>query len=416
MNASPAASRTYKRGLVAACGLGMAVSWNISNIAALPGALAREYGVALASIALLTSCMLFAEVFTTLPVGRLIDRIGPWRVGVLSLLVVLAANAGLAASGEFATALALRFVVGAGVSAGFIAGSAYVSLLGGSALTQGVYGSVSTVAAGIALVVVPALRSALGWRAPFLTAAVVSGLAICVLAGAPRVVGGELRDRLPLRKLMLDSRIVRFGAVQAAGFGLGIVVSAWTVTILQRRGGVPAQQAGVAAGLIFVAGIVGRPLGGFVLRRYPVWSRSLFVCGMFCGAIGTMLLCIAKPPPVPFVGGALVGIATGLPFGAVMSCLAREFPEAVGSAFAVVSLYTTVAVVVLTPIVGASFSAGGSGVIGFALVAVLWILAAFAIPSREFLVRSWGEPRGVMSKGFGAAQESIGRQRVKERS
>jgi hypothetical protein len=99
-----------------------------------------------------------------------------------------------------------------------------------------------------------------------------------------------------------------------------------------------------------------------------------------------------------------------------MYCLAREFPEAVGSAFAVVSLYTTVAVVVLTPIVGASFSAGGSGVIGFALVAVLWILAAFAIPSREFLVRSWGEPRGVMSKGFGAAQESIGRQRVKERS
>jgi MFS family permease len=394
-------SPTYRRGLVAACALGMAVSWNISNIAALPGALAREYGVPLAAIALLTSVMFFAELFTTLPVGRLIDRIGPWRIGVLSLLLVLVANAGLAAAGEFTMALALRFVVGAGVSAGFIAGSAYVSRLGGSAFTQGVYGSVSTVAAGIGLIVVPALRAALGWRAPFVTATIVAGLSMCVLAGAPRVVGGDLHGRLPLKALMRDSRILRFGAVQAAGFGLGIVVSAWTVTILQRRGGVSVQQAGVAAGLIFVTGIFGRPLGGFALRHYPVWSRTLLVCGMFCGGIGTILLCIAKPFPVPFVGGALVGIATGLPFGATMSCLAREFPQGVGSAFAAVSLYTTMAVVVLTPVVGATFSGGRSGVIGFALAAVLWTLAAFAIPSREFLSRS---PMGITIAELGSPE------------
>jgi len=377
---------------VAACALGMAVSWNISNIAALPGAVAHEYGVPLAAIALLTSVMFFAELFTTLPVGRLIDRIGPWRIGVISLLLVLVANAGLAVAGGFAMAVALRFVVGAGVSAGFIAGSAYVSQLGGSAFTQGVYGSVSTVAAGIALIVVPTLRGALGWRGPFVTATIVAGISICVLAGAPRSWGGDWRGRLPLRRLMLDKRILRFGAVQAAGFGLGIVVSAWAVTILERRGDVPVQQAGVAAGLIFVTGIFGRPLGGFALRRYPTRARTVFVCGMFCGAVGTVLLCVAKPLPVPFVGGALVGIATGLPFGATMSCLAREFPHGVGSAFAAVSLYTTMAVVVLTPVVGASFSGGGSGVIGFALVAILWTLAAFAIPSREFLTRPTGSP------------------------
>jgi predicted MFS family arabinose efflux permease len=178
------------------------------------------------------------------------------------------------------------------------------------------------------------------------------------------------------------------------------------VTILERRGGVPVQQAGVAAGLIFVAGILGRPLGGFTMRRYPAWSRALFVCGMFCGAIGTLLLCIAKPSPVPFVGGALVGIATGLPFGATMSCLAREFPRAVGSAFAAVSLYTTVAVVALTPIVGASFSGGRSGVTGFALVAILWLLAAFAIPSREFLVRNWPSATGGRANGIETANKA----------
>ena len=193
------------------------------------------------------------------------------------------------------------------------------------------------------------------------------------------------------------------------------MVSAWTVTILERRGGVPVQQAGFAAGLIFIVGILGRPLGGFTLRHYPDRSRALFISGMFCGAIGTVLLSIAKPLPLPFVGGALVGLATGLPFGATMSCLAREFPRAVGSAFAAVSLYTTVAVVVLTPIVGASFSGGGSGVTGFALVAILWILAALAIPSREFLARSPAEGTSGLANGFGIAQESSGRQCINKR-
>jgi hypothetical protein len=89
-----------------------------------------------------------------------------------------------------------------------------------------------------------------------------------------------------------------------------------------------------------------------------------------------------------------------------MSCLAREFPRAVGSAFAAVSLYTTVAVVALTPIVGASFSGGRSGVTGFALVAILWLLAAFAIPSREFLVRNWPSATGGRANGIETANKA----------
>jgi hypothetical protein len=79
-----------------------------------------------------------------------------------------------------------------------------------------------------------------------------------------------------------------------------------------------------------------------------------------------------------------------------MASLAREFPHAVGSAFAAVNIYAIGSVVVLTPLVGLTFSHGSSGVVGFTVVAVLWVLAAFAIPRRELLI---GAPRAAGEVG-----------------
>jgi nitrate/nitrite transporter NarK len=249
---------------------------------------------------------------------------------------------------------------------------------------------------GIALIVIPLLKNALAWRAPFATAAVVCAIALPLLAAGPKARSVATLRRPPLRTLILDRRILRFGAVQSAAFGLGVVLSAWTVTILERRGGLHAAQAGVVDGLIFMIGIVGRPLGGFTLRRHPAHARALFAVGMLCGAIGTMMISIAQPLALAACGGCLVGLATGLPFGATMASLAREFPHAVGSAFAAVNIYSIGSVVVLTPLVGLTFSNGSSGVVGFAFVAVLWVLAAFAIPRRELLI---GAPRAAGEVG-----------------
>jgi MFS family permease len=374
----------------------MASGWNLTNVGALPSALARHYGVALASIGLLTSVMFAAEIASTLPVGRLVDRRGAWQVGIGALAILIAANAVLTTLSQFGAAVAARSIVGAGAGAAFLTGSAYVHRLGGSALTQGLYGSVSMLSGGIALIVIPLVENALAWRAPFATAAVVCALALALLAAAPKARSVVTLQRPPLRTLMLDRRILRFGAVQSAAFGLGVVLSAWTVTILERRGGIHAAQAGFVDGLIFMIGIVGRPIGGLTLRRYPAHARALFALGMLCGAIGTMMIFIAQPLALAACGGCLVGLATGLPFGATMASLAREFPHAVGSAFAAVNIYAIGSVVVLTPLVGLTFSDGSSGVVGFTVVAVLWVLAAFAIPRRELLI---GAPRAAGELG-----------------
>jgi MFS family permease len=383
---SVASDRAYVRGVVAACGLGMGVTWNVTNVGAVAQPLAAHYAVSLGAIALLTSTMFFAELASTFPAGRLVDRFGPKLIGVACLALTAAANGGLLLATDFTVAMVLRFVLGVAVGGGFLAGTAYIDRVGGSALTQGIYSSVSMAGSGIGLALIPSLEEALGWRAPYLSAIAVCVVAALALGAGPATAGHVRRGGARLRALMTDSRILRYAVVQSAAFGLGIVISAWVVTILERRGDVSGEAAGLIGALIFLVGIAGRPIGGWCVKRRPDLSRSLFAAGMLCGAAGTTLLCVAAPPVAAVAGGVLVGIATGLPFGATMTALGRAFPQAFGSAFGAVNTYAIGTIVIGTPLVGLTFSLPGAGLIGFAVMAVLWALAALAVPDREALV------------------------------
>jgi hypothetical protein len=92
--------------------------------------------------------MFAAEIASTLPVGRLVDRRGAWRVGIGALAILIAVNGVLTTLSQFGAAVAARSIVGAGAGAAFLTGSAYVHRLGGSALIQGLYGSVSMLSGG----------------------------------------------------------------------------------------------------------------------------------------------------------------------------------------------------------------------------------------------------------------------------
>ncbi|HEY4621571.1 MAG TPA: MFS transporter, partial [Gaiellaceae bacterium] len=162
---------TAWRGIVAGIAVGGCLTWNISNVGAVADPLANTYGVSVAAVGLLTTSLFVTHLLAQLPAGRGADRFGARTVALAAIAAAVAGNALLVADDVFSLALLGRAVVGLGSGAGFIAGLDLVRAGGGGRVLQGFYGGATMAGGGLALMIVPPLTDATGWRAPYWTAA-----------------------------------------------------------------------------------------------------------------------------------------------------------------------------------------------------------------------------------------------------
>lgn len=370
---------------------GFGLSWNLTNTGAIAPVLAHHYDVGLVVVGLLTSIAFFAEFAIMIPGGRAIDRWGARRVALGALALCLLGNALLLVLPGIYAALVLRWLLGFGVGAGFVAGSIWITEdpRGRSALGQGVFGGVSLAGAGVALGVVPALKGAWGWQASYWTglAAAAAALAVAaVSAGAVRQAADH--ETTPLRRLITDPLIARLGIVHSASFAFSVVVGNWVVTLLTRHVGLSYSTAGAAGGLTLVLGIIGRPLGGWAGQRFPDKRYALIVGSLVLGALATLALTLSSSLALDVVAAAALGLASGVPFGACVDAAARTFPRTPGEAVGAMNLYAVTAIIVATPLVGATFALPGAGRIGFLALAVLTVSAVAAVPVASFRARA----------------------------
>ncbi|MEO9175444.1 MAG: MFS transporter, partial [Gaiellales bacterium] len=252
------------------CIAGLAVSWNLTNTGAIAGVLATHYGSGLVVVGLLTSIAFAAEFVVMIPGGRAIDRYGARRVALASIALSALANALLLVVPGIAGALFLRWLIGFGVGAGFVAGSVWIAsdARGRTPLGQGLYGGIALAGAGIATGVVPLLEGALGWKAPYVSGLVVSLVALALAAACRGGVGhGGRHAATPLRELLGSWSTAQLGIVHSASFALSVVVGNWIVTLLTRNLGMSLGAAGAIGALTLLLGVVGRPLGGIAARR-----------------------------------------------------------------------------------------------------------------------------------------------------
>jgi MFS family permease len=316
-----------------------------------------------------------------IPGGQRADRHGARPVALASLVVMTAGNALLLAAPEPAAALALRAVVGLGTGVAFVAASDYVRAAGGGAAAQGIFGGSAMGGGGLALAVVPALHGPLEWRAPYASATAAAGLALLALAvmpRAPRARPAERRARLGA--VVGDRRLHRLAVAHMASLGLNAVVANWVVTLLERAGGYSLAVAGAASALTLGAGIVGRPLGGWLAHRHPARARGVVATSLLAAAVGTALLVPAGPLALVLFGSSLVGLAAGLAFAPVFTAAAALRPDGPGAAVGFVNMAANLVIVAGTPLLGLSFGLPGDGRLGFVAVAVLWAAAVFALP------------------------------------
>lgn len=369
--------------------IGLAVGWNVSNLGAIAERLAADYGVALGTVGLFTTATFLVHALLQIPAGRVIDARGARRTALAALGFLMSANAVALIAPEPALVVGARALAGVGTALGFLAGLDYVRRHGGSVFAQGLYGGAALAGGGLALAVVPLLDDGLGWRAPFVSALVVSAAAAAAFVVSPAdrrrgpwretaPGGAELEPPPPILR---DPRLYRLCVVFSASFGLAIVVGNWVVTLLERAGDYRQAVAGAVGSLVLLAGIVGRPLGGWLARRAPARTRPIVAGCFVVSAIGTLLLAFSERLPVTVLAALAVGVASGVPFAASFSAAARVRPEAPAAAIGMVNMAANAAIVVGTPLLGFAFSLPGEGRIGFLVVAGLWLAAAAAAPA-----------------------------------
>jgi MFS family permease len=371
------------RAIVGGCAVGFATAWNISNIGAIASHMARSYGVGLAVIGLFTTALFLTHLLVQIPAGRICDRFGARRVGLLALVLIASFNAIALVAPEPALALLSRCLVGIGTGLAFMAGVAYVRESGGSSFAQGLFGGIGLASSGLALAIVSQLDGELGWRAPYWTAIAVSGAAFILLAISPRSpkrAGPERPQGVPAG-ILTDSRLYRLAALYAGSFGLSVVVANWVVELLHRNSGLDKSTAGVIGGLTLLLGIFTRPLGGWILRERPLNTRPAIGMSLVAGAVGAVLLAAAEPTAVAVVGAVLIGLAAGLPFAPAFTGASLVRPDAPTASVGLVNAAASLVAITLTPLVGLTFALPGDGRIGFIAIAALWLAALWLLPT-----------------------------------
>jgi len=277
-------------------------------------------------------------------------------------------------------ALVGRAVVGVGSGAGFVAGVEYMRAANPSPFLQGLYGGSTMAGGGLAIAIVPQLEAWLGWRTSYWTALTIAVAVGLVLATAP---GDQPREAGTRGRLVVDRRLVALGCIHAATFGLSVIAADWAVELLTHHGHGKRLSA-IAGALFLLAGIVTRPLGGYVARRRPDQVRVAVSTALAACATGIFALALPLPFAVLGLAALVAGLAAGFPLAAVFSRAQRERPDAPAAAVGFVNGVAVLTIVVGIPIAGLAFSLPGNGRIGFAVMGLLCGTSLLAVRVADF--------------------------------
>ena len=380
--------------LSAACVIGFAAGWVLTNVGAIASEISSSYGVSLATVGLFTTALFISHMAMQVPGGKASDRFGARQVGMVGAGIMIAGSAMALPAPDLMLGLVARFVTGIGTGLAFIAGAAYVRSTGGSAVAQGLFGGVAISAGGVALAVVPLFEPGLSWRAPYVTGLVISAVALVALMAAPVDSEHLTRARTRAAGVLTDRRLRRLAVLFSASFGLSVVLGNWVVELLERNADVSNTTAGAIGGLTLLLGVFSRPLGGWLLVRHPESIRLMVGISLAAGAAGTAALMLAEPLWLAVLGGVLVGLGGGISFSPAFTGAAMVRPDAPAGAVGFVNGTAAMTILVGTPLLGLTFSLPSDGRVGFAIVAALWLVALALLPH----TRSLGVPATVLEE------------------
>ena len=377
---SRASSRSWLSATASGSLLALVSGFTTGAVGPAADSLAATYGVALASIGLLTTGLLLVHAVAQVPVGNWTDKLGPRRSGLIAVVVIIAGNLILAAAPNYGVALVVRAILGTGTAITLLAGSGFMRFGGDSALAQGWLGGMGIGGAGLAIALVPRLEPPLGWRAPFAADLLLAGAALAALAVAPSSRGpARLRvARLRSALHMGDSLLYRLALIHSGSYGVSLIAASWAVPLLTRDG-YGLQEAGLAGSLILLGGIVSRPLGGWFVRMWIDHYAIVLLVGAAAAAAGLTLIVVPGTIWQRSVGCLLVGLAAGAPFGFVFNEAAVAKPGSPLMAVGFVNMIANLFVAGGVSVLGLLFLTPAHAGLGFLALALLSLLSVTAL-------------------------------------
>ncbi|MCW2760046.1 MAG: putative sugar transporter [Marmoricola sp.] len=349
--------------------------------------MAAAYHSDLLWVGVLTAALAAPYAALQFPGGVLVDRLGVRAATAAGLSLVLVAHLLALLAPLPWLAMAARIASGTGFAVCFVSGAELARNSGRGSWGMGIFGGVALAASGGAVLVVPFAEEVLGWRAPWVTTAVVTGLALVLVQRLPgdvmrRVASSQhSRARGPAPPaLRRDGQLFRLAAVHAVTLGIGIVLSSWATTLLVGIWSFSEAAAAVVGSGLLGLSVVSRPLGGHVAATYPTRSRTVWIIALVACAAGTLALSRPSTPAVAVLSVLVLGVFSGLPFASVVEAAQARQPGRPAAAVGVMNTVAFGLVVAATPAVGWAIDHGHASMT-LVVVAALWLVPLLALPS-----------------------------------
>lgn len=344
----------------------------------------ERFGISASQLAVFAMVQLLVYAAMQVPVGVLLDRLGPRRMLTIGLVLMTSGQLAFAVVSEYGPALSARVLVGMGDAMVFASVLRLVASWFAPArnplVTQatGMFGQLGAIAAAVPM---SAALSTLGWGAAFgLTAGVgvVLGVVLfCVVRDTPHPSDTE-QD--PVRLAVVADGLKSSWAEPGTRLGMWthfttqfsvtMMVLLWGYPFFVQGEGLSGGQAGLLLTLATVAGLISGPLIGSFVARHP-FHRSSMVLGIVALIVTIWTAVLAWPgsAPIWLLGGLMLVLGVGGPASMVGFDFARTFnpPHRLGGATGIVnqggfvaSLLTIVAIGLVldwrTPGSGAGYS------------------------------------------------------------
>jgi len=365
-----------------------------------------RFDISASQLAVFTMVQLLVYAAMQIPVGVMLDRVGPRRMLTGGLILMTGGQLAFAMVSAYGPALGARVLVGMGDAMVFASVLRLVASWFAPArnplVTQatGMFGQLGAIAAAVPM---SAALATLGWSTAFtLTAGlgVVLGLVLfLVVRDTPR---SDVHAEPPVRLAVVADGLKSSWAQPGTRLGLWThfttmssvtaMVLLWGYPFFVQGEGLSGSQAGILLTLTTVASLISGPLIGSFVARHP-FHRSTVVLGVIATIVTMWTLVLAWPgsAPVWLLAALMLALGVGGPASMVGFDFARTFnpPHRLGGATGIVnqggfiaSLVTIVAIGIVldlaSPSGGSSYSPDAFR-IAMATQYVVWALGVVQI-------------------------------------
>jgi DHA1 family bicyclomycin/chloramphenicol resistance-like MFS transporter len=372
-------------GLVSVCG-SLCLDMYVPALPAITKALHSSASLVQLS---LTSC-LTGFAIGQLGFGPMSDRYGRRRPLLLGLLVFVLASLACALAPNIATLIALRFVQGVGGAAGAVISRAVVRDQY-SGITAARFFSTLMLVVGVGPILAPQIGSGLlwlgSWRVIFIALAIFGAILLVnalvvlpeTLPPANRTSGGLSHTLHAMRRVAIDRRFLANAVSCGFAFGAIFAYVAGAPFALENVYGLSPQQFSLIFALNSIGLIAASQVNGRVVHRFG--SARLLNVGLIGMTISGLAILVITILDVGGLGALLTCMFVVLTsLGLVMpnaSALAlNDFPQAAGSASALLGIMQFGVGAVVAPLVGLG---GKHDVLPMAVVIAACTVAALVI-------------------------------------